>query len=151
MKLFFLFFILFFSSMQAIGETYQIEDEFVGCEYGKIYPLVGNGLLECHDYNYSFDFFPIVRTNGKEVITIGRYKISGIILDGSILKTKVRDTLEGCDYDKKIYLENNFIFVCKTYSYSYSYKPDVTIVMITGRSPIVYIRGEKYDGNIYRN
>ncbi len=134
----------------AVAGTFQIDGTFDGCEFGKVYPLIGGGILECHEYNYFYEYSPEVRTDGREVITIGSNKISGTILDGSVIKTKVREAFEGCEFDKKIFFDNNLVFVCRTYSYSYSYRPDVVIVSVSGRSPQVYIGGKKYDGNLYR-
>jgi hypothetical protein len=129
---------------------YQIDGEFNGCEHGKVYPLLGGGILECQEYNYFYEYSPEVRTDGREVITIGSTKISGVIHDGSVIRTRVKDTFEGCDYDKRIELDNSLVFVCRTYRYSYAYRPEVLIVAISGRSPQVYIRGEKYNGVLYR-
>ncbi len=134
----------------AIAGKFQIDGTFEGCEHGKVYPLMGGGILECHEYNYFYEYSPEVRTDGREVITIGSTKISGTILDGSVTKTKVSDSFEGCDYGKKIYFDNGLLFECRTYSYTYSYRPEVMIVLVAGRSPEVYIKGKKYAGTLYR-
>ncbi len=134
----------------ANAGKFQIDGTFEGCEHGKVYPLMGGGILECHEYNYFYEYSPEVRTDGREVITIGNTKISGTILDGSVTKTNVADTFEGCDYNKKIFFDNGLVFECRTYSYTYSYRPEVVIVFVTGRSPEVYIKGKKYAGALYR-
>lgn len=41
--------------------------------------------------------------------------------------TQVEDEFEGCDFDKKIRLTNGWVLTCSTYSYSYSYRPEVVI------------------------
>ena len=45
---------IFFGTPVFSG-TYQIEGDFDGCEYGKLYPIVGGGILECLEYNYFYD------------------------------------------------------------------------------------------------
>jgi hypothetical protein len=134
----------------ANAGKFQIDGTFDGCEHGKVYPLLGGGILECREYNYFYEYSPEVRTDGREVITIGNTKISGTILDGSVTQTKVKDTFEGCDFGKRIFFDNNLVFECQTYSYTYSYRPEVMIVLISGRSPEVYIKGKKYNGTLYR-
>jgi hypothetical protein len=134
----------------AYSGTFTLDGNFEGCEYGKIYPLSGGGLLECREYKYFYEFSPEVRTDGREVITIGNEKVQAYILDGSVLKTKVTDTFEGCDFDKRIELENGLVFVCRSYGYAYAYRPEVLIVNAAGRPPEVYIKGKKYNGTLYR-
>ena len=97
MKKFLLFSISIFTTLSVNAGTFQIDGEFDGCEYGKMYPLTGGGILECREYNYFYEYSPEVRTDGREVITIGNTKVSGSVLDGSVVKTRVRDTFEGCD------------------------------------------------------
>lgn len=41
--------------------------------------------------------------------------------------TQVEDEFEGCDFDKKVSLMNGWVLTCSTYSYSYSYMPEVVI------------------------
>jgi hypothetical protein len=139
-----------FGIVNAFGSTYTIDGAFDGCEHGKIYPLRSGGVLECREYRYFYEYSPEVRTDGREVITIGSEKISGVILDGSVRRTKVSDTFEGCDYDKRIEFDNGLVFVCQSYGYAYAYRPDVLIVNISGRALQIYIKGKKYNGTLYR-
>jgi hypothetical protein len=141
---------LLFVVQVCSAARYQIDGEFNGCEHGKFYPLMGGGILECQEYNYFYEYSPEVRTDGREVITIGSNKISGVIHDGSVVRTRVKDTFEGCDYNKRIELDNNLLFVCGTYRYTYAYRPEVLIIFVAGRTPEVYIRGQKYSGTLYR-
>lgn len=39
------------SSSDAV-EEYTIDGTFNGCTHGKLYALVGGGILECQEYNY---------------------------------------------------------------------------------------------------
>ena len=135
---------------KAHAGTYQISGNFNGCEYGKLYPLMGGGILECREYNYFYEYSPEVRSDGREVITIGDEKVDAYLHNGSIITTQVTDEFEGCDFDKRYEFLNGLIFVCSTYSYSYSYMPEVKIITIEGRLPVVFIDGEKYDGTLYR-
>ena len=140
-----------FNSLPVYAGTYQIDGEFNGCDYNKYYPIYGyNALLKCEEYNYFYEYMPEVRTDGREVITIGDERVEATLVDGQITRTNVSDEFEGCDWDKRYNLDNGLIFVCSTYSYSYSYRPEVLIVTPSGRNPIVYIDGEEYDGTLYR-
>ena len=130
--------------------TYQISGAFNGCDHGKLYPIMGGGVLECKEYNYFYEYSPEVRSDGREVITIGDEKVDAYLHNGSVITTQVADEFEGCDFDKRYELLNGLIFVCSTYSYSYSYMPEVKIILVEGWSPVVYIDGEKYDGTLYR-
>jgi len=66
-------------------------------------------------------------------------------------ETQVDGEFEGCEYDKSIPLMNGLIFVCKTYSYYYSYMPEVLILQHIRTGDIkVLIDGEEYDGKLYR-
>ena len=41
--------------------------------------------------------------------------------------TSIQGEFEGCDYGKKIALENGSVFTCAEYNYSYSYSPEVIV------------------------
>ena len=47
--------VFIFFGTPVFSGTYQIEGEFDGCEYGKLYPIVGGGILECLEYNYFYN------------------------------------------------------------------------------------------------
>ena len=66
-------------------------------------------------------------------------------------KTRVEGSFEGCDFDKPIPLTNGLIFVCATYSYSYSYRPEVLILKHVRNGDIkVLINNREYRGKLYR-
>ena len=142
--------VLLGSAGVSFAGTYQIDGGFDGCEYGKLYPLLGGGILECREYNYFYEYSPEIRSDGRDVITIGDEKVDAYLHDGSVIETQVYDDFEGCDFDKKIKFVNGLTFICSTYSYTYSYMPEVKIMMISGQPPKVYIGGEQYDGTLYR-
>ena len=129
--------------------TYQINGEFDGCEYGKLYELVGGGVLECQGYRYFYAYSPVVRTNGRRVIMIGDERIDGYVHNRSVTNTLIDGTFDGCEYDKPYDLLNELVFVCRTYSYSYSYSPEVKIFSFAGGTTII-IDGEEYDGTLYQ-
>ena len=139
-----------FTAAHAL-EEYAISGSFDGCEYGKFYELVGGGVLECREYNYFYEYNPRVIADGRDVLFIGDERTIGFILDGGILYTQVSGEFDGCDYDKTYILDNGLLFVCRTYSYTYSYRPDVKIVIVKGRDPVVLIDDEEYDGDLYRS
>lgn len=142
--------ILILTQTPTAAGTYTIDGEFNGCDYEKLYELREGGVLECKEYNYFYEYSPEVRTDGDEVILIGDEKVEAVVRDGSVIETKVAGEFEGCDFDKKYFLENGFVFVCASYNYSYSYMPDVRIFLLPGEQPRVFINDEKYDGSVFR-
>lgn len=44
-----------------------------------------------------------------------------------------KDDFEGCDYDRKLIIDDNYTVTCTTYSYTYSYRPRAA-VFSNGRS-----------------
>ncbi len=140
---------LFLTNQVAIAEKYTIDGTFDGCEHGKLYGLVGAGVLECREYNYFYEYRPEVITDGREVVVIGDEQVEGYIYNGSVIETKVNGEFEGCDFDKKYMFTNGLVFDCMSFSYSYSFMPEVRIIHIDGRAPVIYIDGKKYDGILY--
>jgi hypothetical protein len=66
-------------------------------------------------------------------------------------ETRVNGEFEGCDFDKRIPFTNGLVFVCSTYSYSYSYRPTVLILQHIRSSRFkVLINGREYQGDLYR-
>lgn len=131
-------------------DEYTIDGTFDGCEYGKLYAIEGGGILECQEYNYFYEYRPRVIADGFDVVMIGDEKVSARLHRGHVYLTRVSDEFDGCDFGKIYNFDNGLIFECNTYSYSYSYRPEVTIFIIEGRQPIVFINGRKYEGTLYR-
>ena len=68
-----------------------------------------------------------------------------------VMETRVDGEFEGCDFDKVIPLTNGLVFVCRTYSYSYSYCPEVLILKHVRNGDLrVFINGQEYSGQLYR-
>ena len=66
-------------------------------------------------------------------------------------ETQVDGDFEGCDFGKHIPLMNGLVFVCETYSSSYSYMPEVLILKNIRTGDIkVIIDDDEYDGQLYR-
>lgn len=66
-------------------------------------------------------------------------------------ETRVDGTFEGCDYDKIIPFVNRLLFQCRTYSYSYSYRPEVLILQHIRNGDLkVIINGREYYGQLYK-
>lgn len=42
--------------------------------------------------------------------------------------TKVDGNFEGCEYDRKIKLQNGWVLTCKNYNYHYAYSPTVAVL-----------------------
>jgi hypothetical protein len=67
------------------------------------------------------------------------------------IETRVDGDFEGCDSDKVIPFTNGLVFVCRHYSYSYSYRPEVLILQHIKDGDIkVLINGREYRGKVYR-
>ena len=146
--------ILFYSwaviaTAQSLG-SYTIDGTFDGCNYKKFYPLVGGGILECQEYKYFYHYRPEVIAKGRNVLLIDDKKIRAYIHDGNITSTRVDGEFEGCDFDTLIPFTNGLIFECSTYSYSYSYMPEVKIFNFGGGQHKVMINNQMYDGRLYR-
>ena len=43
--------------------------------------------------------------------------------------TRVDGDFEGCDFDKKIHLQNGWILTCQNYNYQYAYSPEVAVLV----------------------
>jgi hypothetical protein len=66
-------------------------------------------------------------------------------------ETHVDGEFNGCDFDKPIPLTNRLVFVCRTYSYSYSYRPKVLILKHIRNGDIkVLINDREYSGQLYK-
>ena len=139
---------VFLSAARAAEET-QIVGAFNGCDFGKAYELANGKLLVCCDYSYSYSYSPRVIIIDASTVLIGENQYSAEIKEGSILKTNVAGTFEGCNFDVRINFDNGLIFACQTYKYHYAYRPAVEIVWIDG-SYTVYIDKDKYDGTLYK-
>ena len=84
-------------SPAALGEIYTIEDEFDGCEYGKIYPLTNGKFMRCDSYKYFYRYRPKVLADGYKVLAVGEQDVRGTILEGEKLITQIDGDWEGCD------------------------------------------------------
>lgn len=51
---------------------------------------------------------------------------------------------EGCDFDRKIFIDDRYQVVCKGYGYSYSYHPEV-VIFSNGGDKKMLVEGELYD------
>lgn len=139
-----------FSTPAAALEQYTIDGEFNGCEYGKLYGLVGGGVLECMDIEIDIGINPRVIADGSKVLMINDKEMSGILHEGNVVTTHVSDDFEGCDYDKVYNLDNGLLFQCMSYHYHYAYHPEVKIILIRDRKPVVIIEGDEYGGQLFR-
>src|SRR5262245_42296108 len=55
------------------------------------------------------------------------YELEELVGWTIVASSQVDGSFEGCDFDKKIRLANGMVLTCRTYSYSYSYRPKVII------------------------
>lgn len=129
----------------ALAEIYTIEDEFDGCEQGKIYPLTNGQFMRCDSYKYFYKYRPKVVADGKRVIAVDERDVRGTILDGEKFSTQIDGEWEGCDFDTHR-LTNGMYLVCNSYFYEYAFMPTVDVIVIEGQVEAVLINGESKDG-----
>jgi hypothetical protein len=134
----------------SFAGTYKIDGEFNGCDYDKLYPIVGGGILECQEYKYFYVYSPQVRSDGKTVVTIGNKTVKATLHNGSFINTNVSGEFKGCNFNKRIRFQNGLTFVCSEYNYNYDYMPEVKILIISGRTPQVRIGNTVYQGTLYK-
>ena len=126
-----------------------IDGEFEGCEFDRVYPLVGGGILICQEYNYEYDFAPTVIIVDTSHVVIGKRLYSASVVPGKLIKTRVNGAFDGCDFDKIVALLNGLLFQCRMYHYHYAYQPEVKIFVFKS-SFKVYIDGEEYQGTFLK-
>ena len=142
--------VLVCGAQYSAAATYRINGMFDGCKYGKLYELVGGGILECREYNYFYEYSPEVRIDGRYVIAIGDEVVDGSIHYGGVINTRINGEFEDSEYDKRYKLTNGLVFVGMTYSYSYSYMPEMKSFVMNGSARKVAISGKENAGNVYR-
>ena len=136
--------IFFFSSEWLHAKVYTIEDDFDGCDYGKIYPLTNGQFLLCEQYKYFYKYRPKVIADGRTVIAIDEREVRGKIVDGQVISTQIDGEWEGCDFDNHR-LMNGMMLTCRTYFYEYAYMPTVEIIVIEGVGTSISINGTVRD------
>lgn len=124
----------------------QIAGTFDGCDYGRLYPLLGSGILECREYEYFYEYSPHIVADGDRVILIEDEPVNAIIHDGKYVETSIVGEFNGCECGTRYMLSIGRIFECETFSNAYSFSPDVQIFAIEGRRTVVFIDGEEFDG-----
>ncbi len=75
---------------------------------------------------------------GYTVVHVGT--ITGYIDENGSKK----DAFEGCQYGRKLIIDDQYIVVCTNYSYHYSYRPEV-VVLSRGQSLKLIIDNEEFD------
>lgn len=55
------------------------------------------------------------------------YELEELVGWTIVASTQVDGDFEGCDFDKRIKLTNGWVLTCRTYSYSYSFRPKVIV------------------------
>jgi hypothetical protein len=91
-----------------------------------------------------------VRIDGRYVIAIGDEVVDGYIHYGGVINTRINGEFEDSEYDKRYELTNGLVFVGMTYSYSYSYMPEMKSFVMNGSARKVAISGKENAGNVYR-
>jgi hypothetical protein len=72
-----------------------------------------------------------------------------VVLAGTITgfqdsNKKRNDSFEGCEYGRRIFIDDRYQVTCATYSYSYSYRPSV-VILSQGSSFKMVVGDEIYD------
>lgn len=61
---------------------------------------------------------------------------------------KIKEEFNGCEYDRIIVFTDNTVLKCRSYSYSYSYRPDA-IILSSGYSIKMVVGNDIYDMSSY--
>jgi hypothetical protein len=133
----------------ASATEYKIDGEFDGCDFDKKYPLVGGGILVCKAYEYFYEWSPSVDFISGGRAVIGSRVVQAVMINGRVIKTNISGDFNGCEFGKIYKFDNGLTFECSEYNYSYSYRPDVKIVLFDGGYE-VFIDDEEHDGTLYR-
>ena len=120
--------------------TYQIEDDFDGCEYDKYYPLTNGMFVRCDQYKYFYKYRPLVLADGNRVYSIDGREIRGTIVSGQKTNTQIDGDWEGCDFNT-YRLMNGYYLFCNSYFYEYAFMPSVEIIVIDGSPASIIING----------
>ena len=83
-------------------------------------------------------------------IDVSHYVGWGIIFSGTVTgytneDGEREDDFEGCEYGRRLLIDHNKAVTCQTYSYSYSYHPDIVILKSPNGSYEACIDGDMYD------
>lgn len=63
---------------------------------------------------------PVLALDADDFSSLEGYTVSAV--------TRVDGDFEGCEYDKKIKLQNGWVLSCQTYRYHYAYSPSVAVL-----------------------
>lgn len=82
---------------------------------------------------------------------LGRLVGYSIVYSGTVTgyqdqKKKPNDSFEGCEYGRKIFIDDSYQVTCATYSYTYSYRASV-VILTRGGSMKMVVGDEIYDIN----
>jgi hypothetical protein len=69
---------------------------------------------------------------------------NGIITGYQDPRKKQNDAFEGCEYGRKIFIDSTYQVTCLTHSYSYSYRPNV-VILVRGEVMKMVVGDEIYD------
>ncbi|MGO3447577.1 MAG: hypothetical protein ACTINK_09545 [Kluyvera intermedia] len=63
---------------------------------------------------------PVLALDADDFSNLEGYTITAV--------TRVDGDFDGCEYDKKIKLQNGWVLSCQTYRYHYAYAPSVAVL-----------------------
>lgn len=66
-------------------------------------------------------------------------------MDGNSLSGKFKKNweFEGCEWDRAIFLDEQYVVYCEEYNYTYSYHPEA-IILTNGRDSIMVVDNTKF-------
>lgn len=87
---------------------------------------------------------------GSCEIDVSDYVGWSIIFSGTVTgyvneDGSTEDSFEGCEHGRRLIIDYNKAVTCQTYSYSYSYRPDIVILKSSYGSYEACIDDEMYD------
>jgi hypothetical protein len=120
LRIFFVLLVTLLATLNAAhaAQTYQIDGDFEGCDFDRPYPLIGGGMLVCHEYNYNYLYSSEVIIIDTSIVLIECQKYAALILSGNVIAAHVMGDFKGCEYGNIVALENNLLFECRTYPLS---------------------------------
>ncbi len=92
---------------------------------------------------------PYIVVTGNDRLAIEDEIYNASVINGDSMKTNINDEFNGCDYGKRYVLDNDLILECKSYKYSYSYRPQAVLVT-DGIKTVAIIGGDEYEVSLFR-
>lgn len=84
-----------------------------------------------------------------------RYPGAKVLWKGTITgfqdkgKIPEKDTFEGCDWDRRIFLDDQYQITCQGYGYHYAYRPEGLLLESKYGQRVLYVEGDFFDISLF--